>query len=138
MALARASDLFAAGVDFHGVHEWSTLRANAGAPSGDPKEQQQQEEAARIAFESSPMASVGTWKSPVLLIHGDDDRNVAFSQTVRLVEALRQQHVEFEELIIPNEIHGFLMQQHWVEAYKAAADFFARKLRTGSEVARAQ
>ncbi len=138
MALARASDLFAAGVDFHGVHEWNTLRANAGAPAGNPKEQQEQEEAARIAFESSPMASIGTWKSPVLLIHGDDDRNVAFSQTVRLVEALRQQHVQFEELIIPNEIHGFLMQQHWLEAYKAEADFFARKLQTGSEVARAQ
>ncbi len=54
------------------------------------------------------MASVGTWRSPVLLIHGDDDRNVNFQQTVMLVEALRKQHVDFEELIFPDEIHGFL------------------------------
>ena len=49
-----------------------------------------------------------TWRSPVLLIHGDDDRNVDFSQTIRLVEALRAQGTEFEELIIPDEVHDFL------------------------------
>ncbi len=129
MALARASDLFAAGVDFHGVHDWSTLRGGSGAPvSGDPEVQREQQEAARLAFECSPMASVKTWRSPVLLIHGDDDRNVNFSQTETLVTALREQHVDFEELIFPNEIHDFLRHQHWVEAYKAAAEFFGRKL----------
>ncbi|MBV8807205.1 MAG: S9 family peptidase [Acidobacteriaceae bacterium] len=136
MALSRASDLFAAGVDFHGVHDWSTLHfMNFGAQTADPKLSRERQEAARIAFESSPMASINTWKSPVLLIHGDDDRNVEFSQTVVLVEALRQRNVDFEELIIPNEIHGFLMHRHWVEAYKASADFFARKLRVGPETA---
>ena len=128
LALSRASDLFAAGVDFHGVHDWSTLRDGPEFRGGDPKEQREEQEALRLAFESSPMASVDTWKSPVLLIHGDDDRNVAFSQTVVLAAALRQRHVEFEELIIPNEIHDFLMHRHWVEAYKAAGDFFRRKI----------
>ncbi|MGA8026740.1 MAG: prolyl oligopeptidase family serine peptidase [Bryobacteraceae bacterium] len=124
LALARASDLFAAGVDFHGVHDWNEVIENF-VPAYDPKKQQDD---ARLAFESSPLASVQTWKSPVLLIHGDDDRNVPFSQTVRMVEALRQQHVDFEELIFPNEIHDFLLHRHWVESYKATADFFARKL----------
>jgi dipeptidyl aminopeptidase/acylaminoacyl peptidase len=130
MALSRASDLFAAGVDFHGVHDWSSLRGylSHGLIIGDPKELPARQEAARIAFESSPMASVDTWRSPVLLIHGDDDRNVEFSQTVMLVEALRQRHVPFEELIFPNEIHDFLLSRHWVQAYTATADFFARKL----------
>ena len=128
LALARASDLFAAGVDFHGVHDWNEVIENF-APEYDPKKQV---DAARIAFESSPLASVKTWRSPVLLIHGDDDRNVPFSQTVSLVEALREQHVEFEQLIIPNEIHDFLMHQHWMEAYKATGDFFARKLNQGN------
>ncbi len=116
LALARGSDLFAAGVDFHGVHDWSKLRTFDSA-------------AARTAFESSPMAAVKTWRSPVLLIHGDDDRNVPFSQTVRLVEALRQRKVDFEELIFPDEIHDFLTHAHWLESYRAAADFLARKLK---------
>jgi dipeptidyl aminopeptidase/acylaminoacyl peptidase len=128
MALSRASDLFSAGVDFHGVHDWSSLRDFAAPVGGDPKEQRDYQEALRVAFESSPMASVDTWKSPVLLIHGDDDRNVAFAQSVVLVEALRRRHVEFEQLILPNEIHEFLLHRSWVTAYQAAADFFARKL----------
>jgi dipeptidyl aminopeptidase/acylaminoacyl peptidase len=131
MALSRASDLFAAGVDFHGVHDWSTLDGiftDQTKVGGDPKAVEAQKEAARIAFESSPMASVDTWKSPVLLIHGDDDRNVDFSQTVILVEALRKHHVEFDELIIPNEIHGFLRHQSWLKAYNATQEYFGNKL----------
>ncbi|MFL6463309.1 MAG: S9 family peptidase [Bryobacteraceae bacterium] len=130
LALSRASDLFAAGVDFHGVHDWSTER-NFDVQSiagGDPEAQQAVAEAARLAFQSSPMASVKTWRSPVLLIHGDDDRNVGFSQTVNLVEALRQQRVPFEELIFPNEIHDFLLHCDWVTAYKATAQFFTKQL----------
>jgi dipeptidyl aminopeptidase/acylaminoacyl peptidase len=131
MGLSRASDLFAAGVDFHGVHDWSSLRDVTGTPpaGGDPMAQRQYQEALRLAFESSPMATVDSWKSPVLLIHGDDDRNVSFAQTEILAEALRARHVEFEELIIPNEIHDFLRYVHWVQSYEATVDFFARKLK---------
>ena len=124
LGLSRASDLFAAGVDFHGVHDWNVVIRNF-APSYDPAKQQ---DYARIAFESSPMASVKTWRSPVLLIHGDDDRNVPFSETVTLVEALRKQGVDFEQLIFPDEVHDFLTHADWLRAYHAAIDFFARKL----------
>ena len=75
-----------------------------------------------------PWRAVKTWKSPVLLIHGDDDRNVDFSQTIELVAALRRQGVYFEELIIPDEIHGFLRHASWLQAYHAAVDFFHPKL----------
>jgi dipeptidyl aminopeptidase/acylaminoacyl peptidase len=125
LALSRASDLFAAGVDFHGVHDWSARGGSVANPDLDPDKQR---DLVRLAFESSPMASVKTWRSPVLLIHGDDDRNVDFSQTIRLVEALRTQGTGFEELILPNEVHSFLMQRSWLKAYHAAEDFFKRKL----------
>jgi dipeptidyl aminopeptidase/acylaminoacyl peptidase len=134
LALSRASDLFAAGVDFHGVHDWSTLFE--GVPANlDPPEQRQLDQAKRVAFESSPLASVATWKSPVLLIQGDDDRNVPFSQSVRLAEALRKEHVYFEELILPNEIHDFLMHRSWVRAYQATAGFFQRTMRASAATA---
>ncbi len=125
MALSRSSDIFAAGVDLHGVHDWSARGGSVANPNLDPETQR---DLMRTAFESSPMASVKTWKSPVLLIHGDDDRNVAFSQDVKLVEALRAQGVDFEELIFPDDIHDFLLLENWVHAMKAADDFFDRKL----------
>jgi dipeptidyl aminopeptidase/acylaminoacyl peptidase len=124
LALARASNIFAAGVDMHGVHDWN-LEMPTFSPSYNPLERP---DAARRAFESSPIASIATWRSPVLLIHGDDDRNVPFAETVQLVESLRKQHVDFEELIFPDEIHDFLLRRSWVHAYSAAADFLDRKL----------
>ncbi len=123
LALARASDMFAAGVDMHGVHQWQ--RPANWRPSPDPAADTR---TLKTAWESSPMASLATWRSPVLLIQGDDDRNVPFSQTVSLARALRKQGVEFEELVFPDEIHDFLLHRHWVEAYKAEADFFQRHL----------
>jgi dipeptidyl aminopeptidase/acylaminoacyl peptidase len=126
MGLARASDLFAAGVDMHGVHDWNIVVRNF-VPAYDPLAKP---EAARLAFESSPLSSIKTWRSPVLLIHGDDDRNVPFSETVHLVEALRNQGVEFEQLIFPDEIHDFLKHEDWLRAYRASADFLDRHLKT--------
>jgi dipeptidyl aminopeptidase/acylaminoacyl peptidase len=123
LGLARGSDLFAAGVDFHGVHDWSARMRAGGRGGATPAD-----DATRTALESSPMASIRTWRSPVLLIHGDDDRNVDFTQTVDLVAALRRQNVYFEQLILPDEIHTFLRHASWVRAYQAAADFFQRKL----------
>jgi dipeptidyl aminopeptidase/acylaminoacyl peptidase len=124
LALARASNLFAAGVDMHGVHDWN-LELPTFSPNYDPREHA---DTARLAFESSPIASVSTWRSPVLLIHGDDDRNVPFAETELLVDALRRQKVDFEELIFPDEIHDFLLRRDWVRAYTASAEFLNRKL----------
>ena len=118
MALARASDLFKAGVDFHGVHDWAV---ELGIPAGAPDY--------RIAFESSPMNFLGTWKSPVLLIQGDDDPDVQFNNTVMLADALRRRKVEVEELIFPDEVHDFLLYKSWHEAYQATARFLDRKLK---------
>lgn len=126
MGLARASDLFAAGVDLHGVHDWNEVIRNF-VPSYNPLEHP---EAARLAFESSPMASIDSWRSPVLLIHGDDDRNVPFSETVDLVGSLRRIGVELEQLVFPDEVHGFLTHARWLQAYRAAADFFDRRLKS--------
>ncbi len=125
LGLAKASDLFAAGVDIHGVHDWNVVINNF-VRSYDPAKQA---EVAALALQSSPMPYVKDWRSPVLLIHGDDDRNVPFSETVTIVEALRQQKVHFEQLIFPDEVHGFLLHKNWVAAFEATADFFDRMLK---------
>jgi len=134
MGLARNSDLFKAGVDFHGVHDWSvflTERPYFGNLALRPPDT---DAAIRLAWESSPDAYVSTWKSPVLFIHGDDDRNVPFSQTVDLVQRLRAQHAPFEQLVIPDEIHGFLRWRDWIRAYSATAEFFDRTLKRGETI----
>ena len=126
MALAHDSKIFKAGVDYHGVHDWSADVADW--LSNDVRyEQPNRKEELRVAFESSPVSAIRTWRSPVLLIQGDDDRNVRFHQMVDLVARLRDAHVPYEELVIPNEIHGFLRWQSWYEADRATVEFFDRK-----------
>ncbi len=122
LGLARNSDVFSAGVDFHGVHDWSISVAGLRVPT-DTAERN------RVARESSPISSVDKWKSPVLLIHGDDDRNVEFAQTVNLVRLLRKNGVPFEEIIYPDEIHDLLLHKDWVRSYHAGADFFDKHLK---------
>ncbi len=125
LGLAKASDLFAAGVDIHGVHDWNVVIRNF-VPSYQPEARAA---FAKLAFDSSPMAYIKDWKSPVLIIHGDDDRNVPFSESVDLAESLRRQGVYFEQLIFPDEVHGFLLHRNWLKAYQATADFFDRMLK---------
>ncbi len=119
LGLARDSHLFAAGVDLHGVHDWNVVIRNF-VPSYDAE---RRAAFSRTAFESSPMAAIDGWRSPVLLIHGDDDRNVPFSESVDLAEALRRRGVEMEEIVFPDEVHGFLLHRSWLAAYRGAAAF---------------
>jgi dipeptidyl aminopeptidase/acylaminoacyl peptidase len=123
LGLARDSDLFAAGVDLHGVHDWSQRISGASWIDYNSRDAQ------KVALEASPVGSVQKWRSPVLLIHGDDDRNVSFSQTVDLARRLREQNVEFEQIVFPDDVHDFLLHRHWLRAYAAAADFFDRHLK---------
>lgn len=132
LALGRNSDVFAAGVDIHGVHSRVRQPSDtqlAAAIVGDGITEAELERAVRVAWESSPVSAVETWRSPVLFIHGDDDRNVQFQQTVDLVQRLRARGVEFEEIVIPDDIHDFLLHRNWVRVGRATADFFDRVFR---------
>jgi dipeptidyl aminopeptidase/acylaminoacyl peptidase len=124
LGLARNSDLFAAGVDLHGVHDWNQWQAWVSGRANDDD---------RTEWAASPIADIGGWSSPVLLIHGDDDRNVQFSETKWLVEKFDAMQVDYELLVFPDEVHSFLLYRNWVRAYEAAADFFDRKLGAGKE-----
>jgi len=125
LALARDSQLFAAGVDIHGVHNWTAERAASLLENRYEKIPDAQR-ALDVAWQSSPVASMSTWKSPVLLIHGDDDRNVRFSQTTDLVRRLEKAGVQFEELVIPDDTHHFFLHANMVKVNAATAAFFDR------------
>lgn len=128
MGLSRNSDIFKAGVDLHGVHDWSRFLASSVEKQPKRYEKGDVEEAMKVAFNSSPVATMGSWNSPVLLIQGDDDRNVNFAQTIDLARRLEDGHKPFEQMVIPNEIHDFLRWRSWLDADTATAAFFARTL----------
>ena len=109
LALGRASDLFAAGVDVHGVHDLVLAQIESAAGT----------EGSADRF---------TWRSPVLLIHADDDRNVPFSETVDFERLLMSKDVPVETRVIPDDVHDFLRFASWRATAAATVEFFERRL----------
>jgi dipeptidyl aminopeptidase/acylaminoacyl peptidase len=123
MGLARNPEIFKAGVDVNGVHDWSFNGQDATNSWGLQKTE------AELALKSSPVSDLSKWTGPVLFVHGDDDRNVNFQQSVDLVEKLREKNVTVEVLVLPDEVHGFLRYESWKQVFEKAKDFFDRKLK---------
>jgi len=130
LALARNSDRFCTGADWHGVHDWSTTESLPDPPVRYETVNIKQER--RVAWESSPDSSIAKWRSPVLLVQGDDDHNVRFHQTVDLARRLDSAHVPYDEVVIPNEIHGFLRYSTFVKVDQATTDYLTRHLGSGA------
>ena len=110
-ALARNSDIFKAGVDLAGVHLWGS--------SIDPES---------VSFKSSAIGAIDGWKSPVLLVHGDDDRNVAFQQTTGLVQLLRARNVEHELIVFPDDTHESMLHSRWLYTLDRMEKFLDKHL----------
>lgn len=111
-ALARNSDIFAAGVDMAGVHLWGNSL-----------------DTSSVSYKSSAISAIDQWKSPVLVWQNDDDRNVDFSQTIGLVDLLRTHDVHFELIVNPDDTHETLMHSRWLYLFGRMQDFFTRFLR---------
>jgi dipeptidyl-peptidase-4 len=108
-ALARNSDMFIAGVDLAGVHLYGQSLADSA-----------------LTYRSSAISAIDTWKSPVMLLQGDDDRNVDFGQMVGLVQLLRAHHVYYELTVIPDDQHESMIHSNWVTTFGKMGDFLHR------------
>jgi dipeptidyl aminopeptidase/acylaminoacyl peptidase len=113
-ALARNSDIFKAGVDLAGVH----LEGNSLNPDD-------------VSYQSSAISSIDNWKSPVLLMQGDDDRNVNFAQMVGLVQLLRARNIYHELIVYPDDVHETLLHKRWLYFF-GRMDTFLKKFIMGN------
>ena len=108
-ALARNSDIFVAGADLAGVHLYGNVI-----------------DSANLAFKSSAVGAIDGWKSPVFLVHGDDDRNVDFAQTVGLVQLLRARDVYHELIVVPDDLHESMLHVNWIDTFDRMGAFLKR------------
>jgi dipeptidyl aminopeptidase/acylaminoacyl peptidase len=111
-ALARNSDIFKVGVDLAGVHLWGS--------SLDPDS---------VSYKSSAISAIDTWKSPVLLEQGDDDRNVQFSQLTGLVQLLRAHNVYHEVIVFTDDTHEPLLHKRYLYVFNRLEEFIGRYLK---------
>jgi dipeptidyl aminopeptidase/acylaminoacyl peptidase len=119
LALASAPQYWAAGVAIAGAHDWTRMPQMKNPMHSDDFD---------IAYASSAIARLEGWRAPILLIHGDTDRDVPIEQTKLLAAALRKRSIPVEELVIPNEVHFLLRHASWNRVFNATADFFDRRI----------
>ena len=65
---------------------------------------------------SSPLNFVHNLRAPLLVLHGEQDQRVAFSESLQLVEALKREGKTFEFHSYPDEAHGFAKAENALDA----------------------
>jgi dipeptidyl aminopeptidase/acylaminoacyl peptidase len=125
MAMFLSPDTFAAGSSWASVNDWTNY--NAGYTEQRLTKPFQNPEAYR---RSSPIHFSGLLKNPLLIVHGMVDDNVLFQDAVQLTEKLIHEGKRFEHIYYPQESHGFVRDQTWIDAFRRTTEFLERHLGT--------
>ena len=77
----------------------------------------------------SPISFASKIRTPVLIVHGEDDTNVPVSQAIYFHRALSWYGAEHELVIYPREGHGFVERNHQLDLLRRTRAWFDRWLR---------
>jgi dipeptidyl aminopeptidase/acylaminoacyl peptidase len=77
----------------------------------------------------NPVYHVAKWKTPTLVIHGEKDYRIPYSQSLAAFTALQQQGVESKLLVFPDENHWILKPKNSIQWYNAVFDWVGGYLR---------
>jgi dipeptidyl aminopeptidase/acylaminoacyl peptidase len=78
--------------------------------------------------ELSPISHASRIRSPVLIVHGEDDTNVPLAQAVFFHRALRRYGVDHEFVVYPREGHGIMERGHRIDLLERTRAWFDRCL----------
>lgn len=74
-------------------------------------------------YAGSPVYDVANIRSPLLILHGDEDERVHPKQSEQLVEALTRAGKTFEYVVYADEGHGFLKKSNLLHFYATLERF---------------
>jgi dipeptidyl aminopeptidase/acylaminoacyl peptidase len=122
--------LWRAGIDVAGVVDWATYGAGYTTPRlGTPVQNP------NIYKISAPIEHMDALSRPLLVLHGTNDRNVSFQDSLRLFDVLIKLGKSFESQIYPGEIHFFRRDIVLRDAWRRAEEFFDRTVKNGPAMA---
>jgi dipeptidyl aminopeptidase/acylaminoacyl peptidase len=131
MALGRAPDAFAAGVQLFGIINWYTMYETSDpilqqyliALLGDPVKDKARYDA------SSPMTYIRQAKAPLLSLQGENDIRVPRGQAQEVADALKARGTEVETIFYPAEGHGFAKRENQIDALRRSVAWFDKHLK---------
>jgi dipeptidyl aminopeptidase/acylaminoacyl peptidase len=123
MAMFAAPHAFRAGSAWAAVNDWENYNSYYTAERLNTP--QQNPEAYR---RSSPITFSGQLKNHLLIVHGMVDDNVLFQDSVQLTEKLIHEGKDFSHIFYPEESHGFVRDETWIDAFRRTSEWFDRYL----------
>ncbi len=125
-ALNTDPTLWRCGIDVAGVVDWATYGAGYTTPRlGTPVENPE------IYRVSAPINFMQKLARPLMVLHGTNDRNVQFRDSLRVIDTLLKLDKPFEMGVYPGEIHFFRRAHILRDAWRRAEAFFDAHLKHG-------
>jgi dipeptidyl aminopeptidase/acylaminoacyl peptidase len=84
----------------------------------------------------SPLSKVDQISKPLLIGHGKNDPRVKLSESLQIVEAMKEKGIDHEFMLFDDEGHGFVKPENRLTFYRAAERFLAKHIggRAANEV----
>lgn len=131
MALAKAPDEFAAGVQLFGIINWHTMYQTA-----DPLLQQYivsllgEPTLDKAVYDAtSPMTYMAAARAPLLSLQGDNDIRVPRGQAEEVEAVLKANGVTSETVFYPAEGHGFQKRENQIDSLRRTIEWFEQHLK---------
>jgi dipeptidyl aminopeptidase/acylaminoacyl peptidase len=95
-----------------------------GGPYFDPA-------AAEVMERWNPVRFVDRWQTPMLVIHGERDFRIPYSQSLGMFNALQRRNIPSRLVMYPDENHWILKPQNSIQWYREVHAWMDRWLRQG-------
>ena len=125
-AVTKYPDLFACAIELFGVVDRATFNERTNRNSairwmmkmgGSPEEKPE------VYRKANTLADVAKIKTPLLVMHGENDPQVPPYESAQFVRALKEHGKVVYYFTYPNELHGFSQREHRLDAWRRQLAF---------------
>jgi dipeptidyl aminopeptidase/acylaminoacyl peptidase len=80
----------------------------------------------------NPIRFVQNWRTPMLVIHGERDYRIPYSQSLAMFNALQRRGIASKLVMYPDENHWILKPQNSIQWYREVHGWMQRYLQPGA------
>jgi dipeptidyl aminopeptidase/acylaminoacyl peptidase len=122
------TDRFRTGVMVAGVSDWSLMAMSGDVPGFEMALAGAPWRATPLLDERSPVRHASRVRTPLLILHGEQDRRVPVANAIGFERALREAGVEVELVVYPREGHGIEERSHLTDLVRRLREWFVSRL----------
>lgn len=133
LAATKGTETFAAAINFAGIASWWSFTGTSDIPHENSLVHwdlycYDSQANSEKCWKGSPLAYITQAKTPLMMIHGKEDKRVPVSQSVELFTAFRIRKIPTELVMYPREGHGIAERAHQEDALTRMKAWFDKHL----------